>query len=128
MLNFVALSTTNFTGFSQTDFANLQLAIWEMLYNAALNTVTNAWDTAGTDFNFSSGSSLDPSGFFALATTFNPTNYNTGNWFLMSNDGGLQVLIGQVNAPEPGTYLLLGSLLLISMLTTKFKKIYININ
>lgn len=134
LLAFETENSNNFSSFQPLDFAGLQIAIWEMLYNSALLT-GNIWDNNGTDFSWTTGNPafdalLTPiiHTDLVIADTFPGANsYRADAWFLMSNNSNHQVLIGQfltsVNAPELHTYLLLGSLLVVAMVAARTKKV-----
>lgn len=112
-------------------YTALQLAVWSVVYNWTLgNHPTNTLGTA-TDL-FSAPNVVDPSilnaalGFLSLADGFvvnNTYGSSYGNYKLLLNasnspDHITQTVIG-VQAPEPGTYLMLGSFLVLGALSLK---------
>lgn len=126
------LNTTNLSAFTSVNqFTAMQLAIWTILYDWSPGVTPNL-NTGKCKSGFcvpgASGALLANANMYlatarSFATSF-PNGQSLGNWQLLSSMKGShmnQVLIG-VGTPEPGTYILLLSLLGFSLYWLKFKK------
>jgi hypothetical protein len=128
------LNTTNLSTFTNVNqFAGMELAIWTVLYDWSKGVTPNLnTGTCTTGFcapGVSSALITDANMYLATARSFAasfPNGQSLGNWQLLSSVTGThtnQVLIGLgVGVPEPHDYILLGSMLCLTLFTVGFKK------
>ncbi len=126
------LNNANISSFGNdtAKYAGLQLAVWSIVYNwTNTNHPTNTLGTAANVFSAPgvTGQTLtDALNFLGIANnavTSNTYNTSFGKWRLLINSGNspghvVQTLVG-VTAPEPGTYIMLCSFLLIGAFAFK---------
>jgi hypothetical protein len=115
-------------------YVGLQLALWSVLYNwTSTNHPTNTLGTTSNPFSSTvTGDILtDALNFLTLANTFvvdntYSTSYGDYGLLVVSTDAPgnvTQTLVGQLPTPEPTTYLMLGSFLLLGMLAYRRKQL-----
>lgn len=126
------LNTTNLSSFTNVNqFAGLQLAIWTVLYDWTKSNTPNL-NTGNCTTGFcapgaSSALIADANMYLGAARHFAgsfPNGQSLGNWQLLSSMTGShinQVIIG-VGVPEPHTYLLMGSLVCLTLGALKWKR------
>ena len=120
------LNSLNLSSITTADqYTALQLAIWTVLYDWTQGNTPNTPTGNFTAHNLSSNIGSLLTSYLNLAEAFaSGQNLNFGSWDLVlsgPSDSPNQVLIG-MSAPEPQTYLLLGSLLSATLYYAKQKK------
>jgi hypothetical protein len=124
---FPSISTTNID-----QYAGLQVAIWTVLYDwsqgntPGLNTsnCSTGFCVPGLSSSIASYANADLAQAGLFAANF-PSGQNFGNWYVFTstNNGNVnQTLIG-LGAPEPQTYMILGSLLATTLCRSQLRKI-----
>jgi hypothetical protein len=127
-----SMVNTAFHSFSTVNqYSGLQLAIWTVLYDWSPGVTPNL-NTSNCSTGFcvpGASSSLisNANTYLAEARSFAasfPNGQSLGNWELLSSMDGShinQVLIG-MGAPEPQTYMILGSLLATTLCASQLRK------
>jgi hypothetical protein len=121
------LNSLNLSSFTKADqFAGLQLAIWSVLYNWTSSAQSMTLNGSNFSTTASGDALADANAFLATAYSIAQSGqFNTGNWEVLVNandsPGNVIQTLGGMVTPEPGTYLLLGSFLLMGSYSYKRK-------